>query len=180
MSTPEIITVNSESLEATIRDLLPSQNGFGSELQASNVIMPIIDLTATAEGSVLRADLQSALSFTDATAFYTTNTTDNLVASPGFYRVTAGSTVIAGSPVAVGNNFQITDGSSTKVIWRHQMVSDTGAKITALQFDFIVFLTAGDTLQVVSNSTQAQIGGSTRQVASVTGVLTNPSGFVAE
>ena len=47
-SVPEIITVNSEALQTTIRDLLPSQNGFGSELQASNVITPIIDLTATA------------------------------------------------------------------------------------------------------------------------------------
>ena len=56
-SQPEIITVNSEELQSTIRDLLPSQSGFGSELQASNVITPIIDLTATAEGSVLRADI---------------------------------------------------------------------------------------------------------------------------
>ena len=52
MSNPEIITVNSEALEATVRDLLPSQNGFGSELQASNIITPIIDLTPTAEGSI--------------------------------------------------------------------------------------------------------------------------------
>jgi len=50
-SQPEIITVNSEELQTQIRDLLPSQNGFGSELQASNVITPIIDLTAAAEGS---------------------------------------------------------------------------------------------------------------------------------
>ena len=47
-SVPEIITVNSEALQTQIRDLLPSQNGFGSELQASNVITPIIDLTAAA------------------------------------------------------------------------------------------------------------------------------------
>ena len=59
-STPEIITVNSEALQEQIRDLLPSQNGFGSELQASNVITPIIDLTATAEGSSLGTDLQTA------------------------------------------------------------------------------------------------------------------------
>ena len=62
-SQPEIITVNSEILQTQIRDLLPSQNGFGSELQASNVITPIIDLTATAEGSSLGSDLQTALAF---------------------------------------------------------------------------------------------------------------------
>jgi hypothetical protein len=48
-SQPEIITVNSEDLQTQIRDLLPSQNGFGSELQASNVIFPIIDLTRSAD-----------------------------------------------------------------------------------------------------------------------------------
>ena len=56
-SVPEIITVNSEALQTQIRDLLPSQAGFGSELQATNVITPIIDLTSAAEGSGLPVDL---------------------------------------------------------------------------------------------------------------------------
>ena len=59
-SVPEIITVNSEQLQTTIRNLLPSQAGFGSELQASNVITPIIDLTASAEGSSTPEFLQRA------------------------------------------------------------------------------------------------------------------------
>ena len=66
-STPEIITVNSEALETQIRDLLPSQNGFGSELQASNVITPIIDLTAAAEGTGLRSDIQTCLNSPEPT-----------------------------------------------------------------------------------------------------------------
>ena len=73
-STPEIITVNSEALETQIRDLLPSQNGFGSELQASNVITPIIDLTAAAEGSGLPTDLARAIAFGSQTAFDVSNT----------------------------------------------------------------------------------------------------------
>ena len=60
-SVPEIITVNSESLQTQIRDLLPSQNGFGSELQASNVITPIIDLTSAAEGTGLPQILQQSI-----------------------------------------------------------------------------------------------------------------------
>ena len=68
-SVPEIITVNSETLQAQIRDLLPSQAGFGSELRASNVITPIIDLTATAEGSGLPQDFARALAFGSQTAF---------------------------------------------------------------------------------------------------------------
>ncbi len=83
-STPEIITVNSEALQTQIRDLLPSQNGFGSELQASNVITPIIDLTAAAEGSGLPVDMQTALAFGSQTVFEAQNSTDVIANSPGF------------------------------------------------------------------------------------------------
>ncbi len=87
MSTPEIITVNSEALEAQVRDLLPSQNGFGSELQASNVIQPIIDLTAVAEGSGVGENLQTAIAFGSQTAFSAENTSDVVASSTGFYRI---------------------------------------------------------------------------------------------
>ena len=86
-SVPEIITVNSEALQTQIRDLLPSQNGFGSELQASNVITPIIDLTSTAEGSGLPSNLQTALAYGSNTPFNVVNGNLTLVTSPGFYRV---------------------------------------------------------------------------------------------
>jgi hypothetical protein len=60
---PEITSVTSEALQATIRRLLPSQQGFGDDLQATNLITPIIDLTPTAEGSVLPTYLQTAIAF---------------------------------------------------------------------------------------------------------------------
>ena len=47
----EITPITSEALQAVIRRLLPSQRGFGDDLQATNLITPIIDLTPTAEGS---------------------------------------------------------------------------------------------------------------------------------
>ena len=99
-SVPEIITVNSEALQTTIRDLLPSQNGFGSELQASNVITPIIDLTTSAGGSTLPRDLQTALAFGSQTTFDVTNGSSTIANSPGFYRV-------------VGNPIVATDTTST-------------------------------------------------------------------
>ena len=46
----QLISITSEALQATIRRLLPSQQGFGEDLQASNVITPVIDVTPTAEG----------------------------------------------------------------------------------------------------------------------------------
>ena len=86
-SVPEIITVNSETLQTQIRDLLPSQNGFGSELQASNVITPIIDLTAAAEGSGLPIDLARAMAFGSQTVISSLGSTVSIASSPGFYRI---------------------------------------------------------------------------------------------
>ena len=71
----QITTVTSEALQATLRRLLPSQQGFGEDLQASNVITPIIDLTPSAEGSILPDYLQTALTLTDATVFASNNNT---------------------------------------------------------------------------------------------------------
>ena len=57
--------INSQELENKIRQLLPSQGGAGAgfDLSASTQIIPIIDLTEQAEGSSLRADLQTASDF---------------------------------------------------------------------------------------------------------------------
>ena len=179
MSTPEIITVNSEELEAQVRDLLPSQNGFGSELQASNVIMPIIDLTATAEGSGLPNDLSRALAFGSQTAFDAVGSTATVTANAGFHRVIGTATLNKGSG-ALKLDFQINDGASDQIIWSIEQTGGSGTAALAVPFDFIVFLRAGDTLEAVSNNASSHVTGSTRQVATVTGVLVNPAGFVVE
>ena len=176
-STPEIITVNSEALQTQIRDLLPSQNGFGSELQASNVITPIIDLTAAAEGSGLPVSLQQAQSFGSQTAFNITNTTTNLANSPGFYRITASSSAFAGSGATVTNSFDITDGFSSKRIFQHTVNGAGGNSGTSLPVDYIVFLAAGETLSGTSSTTITYLVGSYRQVATSDGTLVQPSGF---
>ena len=57
--------INSQKIEDQIRTLLPSQGGSqaGFDLSASTQIIPIIDITESAEGSNLRSDLQNALDF---------------------------------------------------------------------------------------------------------------------
>ena len=85
----QIIRITSEALQATIRRLLPSQQGFGEDLQASNVIQPIIDLTPSAEGSETRQDLQSALAFGSVTLFQVFNGSSTVINTPGFFRVLA-------------------------------------------------------------------------------------------
>ena len=88
----QITKVTSEALQSTIRRLLPSQQGFGEDLQASNVITPIIDLTETAEGSTLPSYLQTALTLTDATTFDVNNGSSTIINTPGFWQINASFT----------------------------------------------------------------------------------------
>ena len=169
-SVPEIITVNSEELQTQIRDLLPSQNGFGSELQATNVITPIIDLTAAAEGSGLPTYLQTAIAFGSQTAFSVTNTTTVLLNSTGFYRIFGVSSLRSTVNEAV--ILTMTDGLSTKTIWQH-----AGDAQSELQVDFTVFLRAGDSLSAQATTASAFFIGSTRQVATGDGTLVQPNGY---
>ena len=176
-SVPEIITVNSEVLQTQIRDLLPSQNGFGSELQASNVITPIIDLTSAAEGSGLTVDLSRAIAFGSQTAFDISNTTTVIANSPGFYRLfgaVSGRTPSSGVDNA---SFTMTDGSTTKTVYGVEYFTNSSAQTDVVNFDFIVWLAAGESISGVTDTTQVSIIGSVRQIADSSGVTVQPSGY---
>ena len=176
-SVPEIITVNSEELQTLIRDLLPSQNGFGSELQATNVITPIIDLTATAEGSTLRADLQSALAFGSQTAFDVTNTTTTVINSPGFYRIIGTFTGRGNSTTANTRGYiQMSDGLSTKVVYGTETGNSAVSGDLVSTFDIVVFVDAGITVDILCGDVIRAVG-STRQIATGDGTFVQPSGF---
>jgi len=164
-------------LQTQIRDVLPSQNGFGSELQASNVIVPIIDLTSTAEGSVLPSDLQNALSFGSQTAFDTVNTTDTLANSPGFYRIFGVSSIRTSTGASSTNTFTMSDGSSNKIVWGHKQNTPGSNQLTVLEFDFVVFLAAGESITATSPAAVCSLIGSSRQIATGDGTLVNPNGF---
>ena len=81
--------IKSQTLEDKVNQLLPSQGGSaaGVDLSASTTIIPIVDLTESAEGSNLRQDLQTSFSFNSANTFDVNNTTTTLVNTTGFYRV---------------------------------------------------------------------------------------------
>ena len=176
-SVPEIITVNSEALQTQVRDLLPSQNGFGSELQASNVIMPIIDLTAAAEGSGLPAYLQQALSFGSQTTNTVQNSSAVQVNAPGFYSVIAQSMIKQNNSNTVINSIVLNDGSTTKAIFNHKMPAGSSGEGNALTFQTVVFLRAGDQLDVESNRVDGVLNVTTRQLATGDGTLVQPNGF---
>lgn len=170
----EIVPVVSEALEAQVRDLLPSQRGFGEDLQASNVITPIIDLTAAAQGTITPQYLQTAIAFGSQTSFLITNATGTtIVNTTGFYRIFGVSTLRA-----AGNcQFDLTNGLSTKSIW--QMPGDASADV-CVEFDFIVFLASGESLTGTGSSADAVLSGSSRQVADVNGNLVYPVGFTPQ
>jgi hypothetical protein len=175
-STPEIITVNSEALQTQIRDLLPSQNGFGSELQASNVITPIIDLTATAEGSGLRSDLQTAIAFGSQTAFNIVGATTTLANAPGFYRLTGVINLFPSSGTSSALDIDMSDGGSTKSVYKTSSSSTSTVVRQNFDFDKVFWLDTGVTLSCTTSST-AQFAGSIRQIADSAGATVNPSGY---
>tara|TARA_B100001559_G_C16315202_1_gene536140 strand:- start:24 stop:575 length:552 start_codon:yes stop_codon:yes gene_type:complete len=176
-SVPEIITVNSEELQTQIRDLLPSQNGFGSELQATNVITPIIDLTATAEGSVLRSDLQTAYAFGSQTAFEINNATTVLANSPGFYLIRGVATCRTDSSSECTASFTMTDGSTTKTVWLFKTRRNSASSNPSVPFEITAWLKPGESISGFSSSTSVYVGGSTRQIADSAGQFVNPSGY---
>ena len=173
----EIVPVTSEALEAQVRNLLPSQRGFGEDLQASNVITPIIDLTAAAQGTDVPLSMQQAIAFGSQTAFAVSNSTSVIANTPGFYRIFGVSDIQTAGAATPTNSFTMTDGLSVKTVWTHKAASGAGGLYVSVQFDFICFLAAGESISATTNYAASFMNGSTRQVADSVGNLVNPSGF---
>jgi hypothetical protein len=168
--------INSQELEDKIRQLLPSQGGAGSgfDLSASTQIIPIIDLTESAEGSNLRQDLQTSLSFDSVTSFDVANSTATLINNTGYYRVFGVAYLHEINGAAASAKFTLNDGTSDKIIWELQTYSRSTQNALNATFDFNVFLAAGDILTSTATA-QANIIGCTRQIADIDGVLVNPN-----
>ena len=174
---PQITSVTSEALQAQIRTLLPSQQGFGTDLMAQNVIVPVIDLTSAAEGSSVPQNLQTALAFGSQTSFDIVNTTTVIANTTGFYRIYGVGTNYMQATVVTTIQMNLSDGLSNKIIWESSNTIPSAGGWVQTPFDFVVFLAAGESLSGTSNQTYISLVGSSRQIADVNGVLVNPSGF---
>jgi hypothetical protein len=166
--------INSEELESKVRSLLPSQGGAGAgfDLSASTQIIPIIDLTESAEGSNLRQDLQTSLNFTQATAF-SNNSDATILSNTGYWRVIGTGQLFTNPAAAQFIRFQINDGASDKTIWASESyigISGTFGPARP-EFDFICKLEAGHSLKVDISDTFNGLSGSFRQIASIDGTL---------
>ena len=166
-------TIKSQQIEDKINQLLPSQGGFqpGVDFSASTMVIPIVDLTETAEGSSLRQDLQTALSHNSQTSFSVTNTTTTIINTTGFYRVIGGFSYVTGGAATGFHGFALNDGTTDKNIFGFQMFGSTNNTNNVEKYDFIVELEAGDSLKCISANTNTQFTGSTRQIADINGNL---------
>ena len=171
--------INSEAIESKVRELLPSQGGAGAgfDLSASTQIIPVINLTESAEGSNLRDDLQVAASTNVANAIIE-NTTTTLTSTTGFYRCYG--TVQGFSDGATRTaTIQINRSSNSEkfpVYITKFPVNSSNLPISQ-SFDFIVCIGAGFTLEGKSDVGNLILSVVSYQIASIDGTLTNPSGF---
>lgn len=171
--------VTSEALEKKFRDVFPAQGGaeLVQDLYASGVVQPVIDFSSVAEGSALPVQLQTAWDFSTGHTLQDGPGTTTAINNTGFWRVTVNTAVIVDGAV-VTTAVQMTDGVSTKDIWLFRTPAATSAAVAVEADDFIVFLRAGDSLQLTSNNVNGRIAAEYRQVADVNGNLVNPLGFV--
>ena len=175
----QIISITSEALQATIRRLLPSQQGFGEDLQASNVITPIIDLTPSAEDST-RQDLQTALAFGSQTAISVAAATTTINNNPGFFRFFGSANIFMSSSSAQSVSFSLTDGSTTTKVIEFSTINNTSAgTFQCIPVDFIAFFDTGVSMTCTASNAASFIG-SSRQIATLSGVLVNPLGFTPQ
>ena len=174
----QIINITSEALQATIRRLLPSQQGFGEDLQATNVITPVIDITPASDDSSFPESLTSALAFGSQTSWTRamgSAGTTVIANSPGFWRVKA---FLYGNFTATGSCvLDLYDGSTSKHIAGFNYTSFAGQPQVFEDIDIIVFLGTGESVRCVNSNNQRGGIGTVRQIADVNGVIVNPSGF---
>lgn len=177
---PEIATVTSESLQLKIRQLLPSQDGFGTDLAAQNVIVPIIDLTPAAEGSDVPMQLQSALSFGGITEFNVAGTSTTIATISGFYRIVGSVTSKVSTAQNAVASITLTDGVTDKTAWAQELITSGTAGYGFNVYDLIIFLATGEECKIVSNDSATFMTGSVRQLAESNGTLVQPVGFTPQ
>ena len=172
-----ISTVTSEALQLKLRQLLPSQQGFGTDLSASDTIIPIVDLTRAAEGSDTPQFLQTAWDFSTNLTTQSGAGSSTAVTTTGFYKVDL--TCVFNTGHASPPKVEITDGVTSSVVWTGTSLGSGSGVVTTDGAEFYIFLKAGDSC-VITCFTSQKMNCWTRQVADVNGNLTDPAGFVPQ
>ena len=166
-------TIKSQAIEDKVNQLLPSQGGFGAgvDFSASTMVVPIVDLTETAEGSNIRQDIQRAISFRSINSFSVSggSSDTDIITTTGYYQVQFLISVLNGGTLT----FKLGDGTSTKNIW--QLAAPSVATSAPLIDSLVIFINAGDKFILNSTSTDTRVSGNYRQIADISGNLVNPT-----
>mgnify|MGYP003628637070 FL=1 len=167
-------TINSSTIEAKINQLLPSQGGFGAgvDFSASTMVIPIVDLTESAEGSNVRQDLQTALSFKNANAFDVSDETATIIETTGYYNIIGNFNLTTATGANKECSIKINDGATTKKLLKTFTTSTGSVDCLVIPFNIVVFLEAGDFISMTASSS-CFVSGSFRQIATITGELVN-------
>lgn len=170
-----ISSVTSEALQLKLRQLLPSQQGFGTDLSASDTIIPVIDLTASAEGSDVRPDLQLALDnvTTVVNVDGRTGAADEVLSTAtGFVQINFSAFNDGGSGPS---NLQISVKETAGSFIAHYIgyLTQNGVLNNQEQLWFV----PSGYLLVGRADTDTYLSVSSRQIADLNGTLVQPSGF---
>lgn len=166
--------IKSQALEDKINQLLPSQGGFqaGVDLSASTQIVPIVDLTESAEGSQVRQDLQTAFGYNNSNVIDVGNVIRQpLITTTGYYKVKGNCIIQSSTSTTNTASFTLYDGTTYKTLIEWRTYDTSNVISETFPFDYTVFLSAGKSLAVSAAST-AVVTGSFRQIADVNGNLT--------
>ena len=165
-------TIKSADIESKINQLLPSQGGFqpGVDISASTMVVPVVDLTETAEGANVRQDLQRAFSFNNVTTYEVENASTQVWNTPGYILMKGFARVQDNDQIKI----KLFDGTTRKNIVVMDGVG-TGTNGGVINYEYIFFLRAGDSISVESDSNQVMTSGSLRQLADINGNLIQPA-----
>ena len=175
--------VTDEALEKRFRDTFRAQGGaeLVDDLYAQGVIVPVVDFTAAATGETLGTDLQTAWDFSTGSSQLTTATYTNIVTNAGFWLVDLTHTGYDFTGTSGTAAVAIFDGSTRKPVWARSILNTGGPGIsTTIEQRFVVYLRSGDSLQARCQVAAADVLDIWyRQIATVSGDLINPTGFVS-
>ena len=171
--------IRSEQIEAQYRRLLPAQAGneVATDLLASDVIIPVVNITGAAEGQALREDLQrSSDQSSSAGALVGSGSTD-WITTPGFWLIKG---VIQIDPSVLNNESAtfITSTPSSFVFSTGPALGTGASLVEYVQIpESVVFIRPGQALRTNHTGTSVVTTLSYRQIADLYGNLSNPSGF---
>jgi hypothetical protein len=167
-------TIKSELIEDKINQLLPSQAGLGAgiDFSASTMVIPIVDLTETAEGSALRLDLQKAFTHTNVTFQETSNTTDTPITTTGYWLAEIQCATTGDNANVMRSQVIVNDGTTDKVVFNYSFPNTTGNG--SIQKTMIIKVSAGESIKTKTNQPGAFISVNFRQIADLAGNLINP------